>query len=112
MPVPIHTQLPHLPLARPDQATSRGPEVAPEVESAGAGVAPTSFADRVSEVFERVDGVQKAAEAQSTDFAAGRSNDIHGTMIGLQQADISLRFAASLRNRVLEAYREVMRMGG
>lgn len=108
MPVPIHMQIPHLPLAPPNQATPR----APEAESLGAAVAPTSFADRVGEVLERVDGMQKVAETQSADFAAGRSNDIHGTMIGLQRADISFRFAASLRNRVLEAYREVMRMGG
>jgi flagellar hook-basal body complex protein FliE len=32
-------------------------------------------------------------------------------MIVMQEADISLRLAANVRNRVIEAYREVMRMG-
>ena len=32
-------------------------------------------------------------------------------MIQMQQADIQLRLAANIRNRVIEAYREVLRMG-
>jgi flagellar hook-basal body complex protein FliE len=41
----------------------------------------------------------------------GTHDDVHGTLIAMQEADISLRFAANVRNRVIEAYREVMRMG-
>ena len=38
-------------------------------------------------------------------------NDIHGTMIAVEQADISLRLLANVRNRAVDLYREVMRMG-
>jgi flagellar hook-basal body complex protein FliE len=32
-------------------------------------------------------------------------------MILMQEADVSLRLAVNVRNRAIEAYREVMRMG-
>jgi flagellar hook-basal body complex protein FliE len=76
--------------------------------SAGA----TSFADRLGEAVAATDLEQKRAEAASTALAEGRSDDLHGTMIALQRADVSLRLAANVKNRAIEAYREVMRMGG
>lgn len=69
------------------------------------------FGDRVRELVEGVDAEQKVAEAAANDFAEGRSNDIHGTMIAQQRAEVSFRLLASVRNRALEAYREIMRMG-
>lgn len=75
----------------------------------GAGVKP--FMEHLEHIIEEVDGAQRTAETKATDFAQHRSNDIHGTMISLSQADIQLRFVASIRNKVIEAYREVMRMG-
>jgi flagellar hook-basal body complex protein FliE len=71
----------------------------------------TSFAERLEQIVNHVDGVQKQADATARDFANGKHNDIHGTMIQQQEAEISLRFAANIRNRLIEAYREVMRMG-
>ena len=69
------------------------------------------FGDRVRELVESVDHEQKVAEVAANDFAEGRSNDIHGTMIAQQRAEVSFRLLASVRNRALEAYREIMRMG-
>ena len=36
--------------------------------------------------------------------------DIHETMIGLQKLDISMRLLLTIRNKAIEAYKEVMRM--
>lgn len=99
----------HLPLMRPE-----GPSPA-DTSRAGRGETErsegSSFGDALAEFVNQVDEVQRAAEQQSVDFAEGRTDDIHGTMIALQRADISLRLLGSVRNRALEAYREVMRMG-
>ncbi|MDH5491328.1 MAG: flagellar hook-basal body complex protein FliE [Myxococcales bacterium] len=100
MPLPI--QPAPLPLARPNTR----PVAVPSEQPA------TSFAERLSEVVQSADGALKSADVASADFAQGRSNDIHGTMIAMQRADVSLRLVTNIRNRVLEAYREVMRMGG
>lgn len=78
---------------------------APEVPAQG------KFAEQLEEFVSSVDEVQKTAEQMGENFANGRSDDLHGTMITMEQANISLHLLANVRNRVIEAYREVMRMG-
>ena len=70
-----------------------------------------SFRDRLEECVQDVDGSHRRADAMAQDFADGKQNDIHGTMIAMQQADIKFRLAVNIRNKALEAYREIMRMG-
>ena len=43
------------------------------------------------------------------DLLQGKA-DIHETMIALQKSDISMRTFLAVRNKVIEAYREIMRM--
>lgn len=71
----------------------------------------SSFGELLTEFAQDVNSAQGAAETASNDFAEGRSDDIHGTMIKLQEADVKLRLLGNVRNRALEAYREIMRMG-
>lgn len=71
-----------------------------------------SFADRLKEFVTEVDQSQRQAEFMATEYAAGRNDDLHGTMLTMQQADITLHLFANIRNRVIEAYKEVQRMGG
>lgn len=90
-------------------------ELTPEIgtakgESSASAEGP-SFVERLKEAVGEVDATQRQADAAAQDFAAGRQDDIHGTMLALQRADIGFRFVANVRNRVIEAYREVMRMG-
>jgi flagellar hook-basal body complex protein FliE len=73
-------------------------------------VGPT-FSEQLANFVSGIDQIQKGAQAQAEDFAVGRTNDIHNTMIDVEQADISLRMLANVRNRVVDLYREVMRMG-
>jgi flagellar hook-basal body complex protein FliE len=70
-----------------------------------------SFSDQLAGFVSGIDQMQKGAKVQSEEFAVGRTNDIHNTMIDVEQADISLRLLANVRNRVVDLYREVMRMG-
>jgi flagellar hook-basal body complex protein FliE len=70
-----------------------------------------SFSDQLANFVSGVDQIQKGAKTQAEEFAVGRTNDIHNTMIDVEQADISLRMLANVRNRVVDLYREVMRMG-
>jgi flagellar hook-basal body complex protein FliE len=50
------------------------------------------------------------AEHAGKEFAAGRVDDIHGTMLELSKADIELRFAGNVRNKVIDAFYELWRM--
>lgn len=101
-----------LPMMQPEGVARQNTATpTPETSEGEATNLSTDFSEQLSEFVERVDAEQKVAESQATAFAEGKNNDLHGTMISLQRADISLRLAANVRNRALEAYREIMRMG-
>lgn len=44
-------------------------------------------------------------------LSVGESDDLHNLMINTQKAEISLDLVIQLRNKALEAYNEIMRMG-
>lgn len=52
---------------------------------------------------------QKSMEL-SNQFAAGENVALHDVMIASQEADLAMRLAVQLRNKALEAYREIIRM--
>jgi flagellar hook-basal body complex protein FliE len=43
-------------------------------------------------------------------LAAGENVDIHQVMIASEQTDINFRIALAIRDKLVESYREVMRM--
>jgi len=93
-----------------------GPEIRLDIERPGQNqpteeTGTVSFSERLREFAEGVQDSQATAEQAMHDFAEGRNDDIHGTMIQMQEADIRFRLATNIRNRVIEAYREVLRMG-
>ena len=71
----------------------------------------TDFSAKLREVLNEANEAQVSAQTAAEDYANGKQNDLHGTMIAMTEADISLRLVSNVRNRVIEAYREVMRMG-
>jgi flagellar hook-basal body complex protein FliE len=69
------------------------------------------FTAKLREALNEANETQVRAQQASEDYASGKQNDLHGTMITMTEADVSLRLVSNVRNRVIEAYREVMRMG-
>lgn len=62
---------------------------------------------------EKLDGVnQKQVEAEKATekFIKGESVDIHQVMISTQEAKLSLELAVEIRNKVVDAYKEISRM--
>ena len=96
-----------IPIQQPDGLAQ--PRVARAAEAPTPSGA--SFGERLAELVQDASATQSRAETLATEYARGQQNDLHGTMIAMSQADISLRFIANVRNRVVEAYREIMRMG-
>ena len=43
-------------------------------------------------------------------FAAGKIDDLHTLMIETEKADLALQFTLQVRNKLLDAYNEIMRM--
>ncbi len=69
------------------------------------------FADKLREFVSDSNAMQSKAQESADAYARGNNHDLHGTMIDMAQADVSVRLLANVRNRVIDAYREVMRMG-
>ena len=98
------TATPTLPLVLPQgeagalgtqQVAGEGGELFGEMLSAAAATA-----------NQRINQGQAAGEA----FAAGASDDIHGTMLALSKADIELKLVGAVRNKVIDAFYELWRM--
>lgn len=69
-----------------------------------------SFGELVTKALETLNRIQQEADSAAASMAAGEPVDIHDVMIALQKADLSFQLALQVRNRVVEAYQEIMRM--
>ena len=80
-----------------------------EAKKTGAEEEGASFADTLSESLGKVNDLQKKADKAIEDFATGKTRNIHETMIAVNKADIAFRLTMQVRNKIVEAYQEVMR---
>jgi len=68
------------------------------------------FADALKTAVEKVNENQVAADSAVEKLQTGESKDLHGVMISMEKADISMRLLLQVRNKVIDAYQEIMRM--
>ena len=80
----------------------------------GVGEQPATGAAGFGKVIQRfiqdTNTQQLQADRSVELLATGQSDSVHGTMLALTKADLSLRLFMEVRNKVIEAYQEVMRM--
>lgn len=69
-----------------------------------------SFKNMLMDAINKVNNYEKENEIYSMKIATGELDNIHEAMIAAQKADISMQFMLQVRNKVLDAYREIMRM--
>ena len=79
--------------------------------AAAAASASGGFAEALSQAATALMAPQQAASVALNQFADGADGELHQTLLSMDKADISLKYFVSVRNRCLEAYREIMRMG-
>jgi flagellar hook-basal body complex protein FliE len=72
--------------------------------------AATTFSDILRKSVEEVNLHQHQADHAIKELVAGRTKNIHETMLAVERADTSLKLMMQVRNKVLDAYREIMRM--
>lgn len=76
----------------------------------GAEVNVKSFSEMLKTSLSEVNQLQRDADRAIQELAAGKEKDIHQTMIALEKAEISFQFMMQVRNKIIAAYQEVMRM--
>lgn len=82
------------------------------IESSGNSVKDTarSFAEVFEKSLAEVNQDQISADHAIKDLVSGKSKNIHETMLTIEKADSSLKMMMQVRNKILDAYREIMRM--
>ena len=77
--------------------------------SPAARPAPGGFAESLGQLVESADQTSKEANAKVGDMLNGKG-DVHDAMIALQRAELSLQLTVQVRNKVVQAYQEIMKM--
>lgn len=75
-----------------------------------AGETLTGFGAILEDSIAKVNLDQVQADHAIKEMIAGRNKNIHETMLAIERADTSLKMMMQVRNKVLEAYKEVMKM--
>lgn len=69
-----------------------------------------SFKDVLAEKLEEANSLQKQADRLTETFMAGGEADIHEMLIAMEKADMALRETVEIRNKLVEAYKEIEKM--
>lgn len=70
----------------------------------------TGVFNAAKELVKVTNEADKEVAALTYDFMTGKNENIHGLMVAQEKSSILLQFTMQVRNNVLEAYREIMRL--
>ncbi len=68
------------------------------------------FGTFLKDALGRVNASQLEAESLVHDFAVGRDVELHEVVLAMEKADLALQLTIQIKNKVIEAYQELMRM--
>jgi len=63
----------------------------------------------LKDAIDKVDSVQKEADESIQRFAQGKAS-LHETMIAIEKASLSFQLMVQVRNKIVAAYEDIMRM--
>jgi flagellar hook-basal body complex protein FliE len=69
-----------------------------------------TFGNVLEKTVEAASAKQNEAVAKAEAVAQGRLDDLHGTMITMKEAEISMKLVGSVRNKLLDAFQELWRI--
>jgi len=64
----------------------------------------------VRNAVESLEDSQKVSEQEVAKAVSGETQDLHRTIIAMQTADLGFQFALQVRNKLVSAYEEIMRI--
>lgn len=96
------------PLQGPLDAETTRPDAASRRES---GDTP-SFQSVLGDLVREVDGLQKDADRSIEGLVTGETQNIHDVTTRMAEAGIAFDLMMEVRNKLLDAYQQIMRMQG
>ena len=80
------------------------------LESTDPAGRPGAFDKILTQAVDRVELSQTAADQAVNRFLTGEGDDLHGTALAVQRAELEFTMMLQVRNKVVQAYQEIMRM--
>lgn len=69
-----------------------------------------AFGDVLAKAINGVEGMRLDADAAANRFLTGETQEIHQMVLASQRAELAFEAFLQVRNKVVQAYQEVMRM--
>ena len=70
----------------------------------------TNFADLLKQALQEVNVTEHTASQEARNLMTGEATDMHSAILAVQKADVSFQMMMAVRSKLIDAYREVMRM--
>ncbi len=71
---------------------------------------PSGFGDILKDLISGAGGLREKDVVNNKLLATGQVESLDRVMIDMEKADIALQFTMQIRNKILDAYQEIMRM--
>lgn len=89
----------------------RAPEAIIDVVSLGrTPSAGGSFSKLFEQAIARVEQFQQDSQAKAASLMRGEDQEVHDVVLAAQRAELSFEYFLQVRNKVVSAYQEIMRM--
>ena len=75
----------------------------------GDGQSAGSFADILTEALTTASEADMTDKLSTLELLTGQNDDLSGLMLDMQKAELSLNLALQIRNKIVDAYNEIMR---
>jgi len=69
-----------------------------------------SFGEMLKNAISTVNELQKQSDKEIQKLMTGEAEDLHTTLIAVEKADLSFQMMMQVRNKIVQAYEEIMRM--
>lgn len=77
--------------------------------AASEGTEHASFGSILGNLVGEASQLEHTAAVKSEQVARGTLDDLHGTMIAVKEAEISMKLVGSVRNKLIDAFQEIWR---
>ena len=83
------------------------PQVTPAAGGAGQ---PGEFQSALTSAIDSIESLRNNAASSVQQFLTGQNEELHTTVLATQRAELAFELGLQVRNKVVDAYQEIMKM--
>ncbi len=82
----------------------------PEIQLPGQSKSPGGFQNTLQDAIKNVESFRQSADKGVEAFLSGEGEELHQVALAAQRAELAFELFLQVRNKVVQAYQEIMRM--